>query len=347
MLGQTPNLLRNFKLYNEKMGMYLVADAQGVAQLQSEDPLISSGGVFYYYPDWKHLALLAHVDGATGQPMFIRPADAAYVPEVTMPIPDVSEPQKVLLMFNNQLLSQDASRARPTEYSSYPSSPYTLKWASTIFYLTNGKMSVAQDSKIPGRFFMTDDISVAQQFEFLNDNIILHNSYKASMSVPWKDWTVDRLVVSGTTASVQTVAVSKLTSAVNSARYEGNVTQLCVGRQCFTLTVPNAGKLQLINSQGNEDINLRVNTFFPDMNRRHTIVAVQYPRDVRQAKSLQLDASSQIVPIVFAVLAAVIVIAWVLVGYIRSNIEVSLFQGHMGPTEKSVLVNLLWYPGQK
>ena len=347
MLGQTPNVLRNFKLYNEKLDKYLVADTTGVAHLQHEDPLISGRGVFYYYPDWKHLALLAHVDAATGQPMFIRPADAAFVPEVTMSIPDVSEPQKVLLMMNNQLLSDDATQTLPTATSPYPSSPYTLKWASSIFYLTNGSMFVAQDPKMPAKFFMTTDRLLAQQFEFLNDNIILHNSYKASMSVPWNKWTVARLVVGGRVATVQTVAVSKLSGVLQSATYEGNVTQLCTGNKCFTLTVPNAGNIELINGVGNEDINLKVSSIFPDMNRRHTIVAVQYPRDVRQAKSLQLNAGTQVVPIVFAVLAAVIVVAWVLVGYIRSNIEVSLFQGHMGSIEKSVLTNLLWYPGQK
>ena len=73
MLGQTPNVLRNFKLYNEKLGMYLVADATGVAYLQSEDPLISGRGVFYYYPEWKHLALLAHVDAATGLRASLQP----------------------------------------------------------------------------------------------------------------------------------------------------------------------------------------------------------------------------------------------------------------------------------
>jgi len=344
MLGQTPNVLRNFKLYNEKLDMYLVADATGVAQLQREDPLLSSRGVFYYYPDWKHLALLAHVDAASGQPMFIRPADAAFVPEVTLPIPDISEPQKVLLMLNNQLLSDDVTHTLPTPSSPYPSSPYTLKWASTIFYLTNGKMYVGQDPKTPGKFFMTTDATVAQQFEFLNDNIIVHNSYKASMSVPWNQWTVDRLVIGGVVASVQTVAVSKLSSGLHSATYDDNMTRLCTGKQCLTLAVPNAGNIQLINGLGNEDINLKVSGIFPDMNRRHTMVAVLYPRDVRQAKSLKLNVGSQVVPIVFAVLAAALVVAWVLMGYVRTNLEVSLFQGHIGSAEKSVLKNLLWYP---
>ena len=341
MATGTPYILRNFKLHNESTGLYLTAGEDGIASLTPLDPQISGRGVFYYYPDWQHLALLSHVDAATGQPQFIRLSSEGFVPKVSMFAPDNAAPHKMLLYFNGKLLSADAQTTVDTPPSA--ADTYTLIWASTVFYLTNGSMYLSLSPTIS----MTEDRSKAQEFEFLNDNIILHGSYVYYLNTPWQQWTVARLVLGGVNAAaVQTVAVSQLGPGnLSYAKYFQNITQLCyVGGRCATLTVPGGGALQTVPGVGNDEVNLSVWPYFPPISRRHSIVAVQYPRNVRQAKSLQLDGATQVAPIVLSVIAVVLIICWWLVGFIRSNLIGKLLKGNLTPLDKATLVNLTWYP---
>ena len=345
VIGPAPHILRNFKLYNESTGMYLVAGTDGIAMLTPVDPLISGRGVFYYYPDWAHMALLAQVDAAAGQPQFIRLSTQGFLPQITMTVPDAAAPHRVNLYFNGKLLSNDALTT--TDAAPRDTDAYTLTWASSVFFLMNGHMYLAMDQKTQA-FSMTTDRNNAQEFEFFNNNIILHMSYQHAPTVPWRQWTVQRLVLGPSMAgvAVQTVAVSHLVPGnPYYARYVGKLTQLCFGGKCGTLTVPAGGKLQTAVGTGNEDTTLTVVPFFPTISRRHTIVAVQYPRDVRRSMATLLDGGT-IAAIVFSVLAVALLVVWILVGYTRSMLMSQLMKNPalLTALDKSVLVNLTWTP---